>query len=141
MATDPLIAIHAELAQIKLAIIVLGSLVALAAIFTIVRGYFHVKGVFRGIVDDQFAREASRLLDRNKLSELKNLCSDMLADRPNHAHARWYLGRALLLDGELEASLREFEALRHICPSWKSEYIEPNIQEIDRLRAARSEPR
>jgi len=136
--TDPLVAIQSELAQIKLILLIVGSLVAVLVVLAIASRLFRFRGEIRSFLYDQFSRDASDLFDNNKLVELKSLCVGTLADQPNHVQARWHLARTLLLEGDLDASSREFEALRRICPSWDADYLAPYVQEIARLRAAQS---
>ena len=138
MPTDPLVAIQSELAQIKLILLIVGSLVAVLVVLAIASRLFRFRGEIRSFLYDQFSRDASDLFDNNKLVELKSLCVGTLADQPNHVQARWHLARTLLLEGDLDASSREFEALRRICPSWDADYLAPYVQEIARLRAAQS---
>ena len=138
MPTDPLIAIQSELAQIKLILLIVGTLVAILVILAIAGRLFRLRGEIRSFLYDQFSREASELFEANKLIELKSLCTGTLAQQPNHVQARWHLARTLLLDGDLDASAREFEALRRICPTWDAEYVAPYVQEIARLRAIQS---
>ena len=37
------------------------------------------------------------MLEKNQLDELISRCRTLLGERPNHAYARWHLGRSLLL--------------------------------------------
>jgi hypothetical protein len=138
MQTDPLVAIHAELAQIKLVLLIVGSLVATLTVLAIVSRLFRLRGEYRSFLYDQFSRDASELFDTNKLVELKTLCRSTLAHQPNHVQARWHLGRTLILEGDLDAATREFEALRRVCPTWDADYIAPYVQEMARLRAMQS---
>ena len=132
MPTEPLIAIQTELAQIKTILLVVSSVGGIAAILLIFRACFGLYRDFERVMANQFERQAGELLHENKLPELKALTLERLRDHPNHENARWYLARALYLDEDFEGAIREFSELVRICPSWKSEHIDPFMQEIEK---------
>ena len=132
MSTEPLIAIQAEITQIKTILLVVSSVGGVAAVLVIFRACFGVYRDLKKLMSEQFEHQASELLKENKLSELKALSLERLNEHPNHEYARWYLARALYLDEDYEGAIREFSELKRICPSWNSEHIEPFIQEIEK---------
>ena len=132
MPTEPLTAIQAEIAQIKMILLVVSSVGSVAAILIIFRACFGIYRDLRKLMFSQFEHQAGELLNKNKLTELKALTLERLRDHPNHEYARWYLARALYLDGDYEGATREFSELKRICPSWKSEHIDPFMQEIEK---------
>lgn len=134
MPTEPLIAIQAELAQIKTILLVVSSLGGIALLLIIVRGCIGLFRDIEGLMANHFERQASELFQENKLPALKALALERLQDNPNHEYARWYLARTLYVERDFDAALREFSELQRICPSWNVEHISPFVAEIERLR-------
>lgn len=132
MTTEPLIAIQAEITQIKTILLIVSSVGGVAMALVIFRACFGIYRDLRKLMSGQFEHQAGELLNENKLSELKALSLERLNEHPNHEYARWYLARALYLDKDYEGAIREFSELKRICPSWNSEHIEPFIQEIEK---------
>ncbi|MDD4928404.1 MAG: hypothetical protein PHP85_03875 [Gallionella sp.] len=132
MPTEPLIAIQAEIAQIKTILLVVSSIGGFAAILVMTRAGFGIYHDVERLMSKQFEQQAGELLHCNKLAELKALALERLQAHPNHEYARWYLARALYLDEDYEGAIREFSELKRICPSWKAEHIDPFMQEIEK---------
>ncbi|MDD4928479.1 MAG: hypothetical protein PHP85_04295 [Gallionella sp.] len=132
MSTEPLIAIQAEITQIRTILLVVSSVGGVAMALVIFRACFGIYRDLRKLMSGQFEHQAGELLNENKLSELKALSLERLNEHPNHEYARWYLARALYLDKDYEGAIREFSELKRICPSWNSEHIDPFIQEIEK---------
>ena len=132
MSTEPIIAIQAEITQIKTILLVVSSVGSVAALLVIFRACFGIYRDLRKLMAGQFEHQAGELLKENKLPELKAFALERLNGHPNHEYARWYLARALYLDEDYEGAIREFAELKRICPSWNSEHIEPFVQEIEK---------
>src|SRR5437868_14507258 len=105
MPIEQLNAIYSELAQIKIILIVTCAFITIAALATLVGGYFRVVSGLRRFTEDQFTREITELFERAELLEVIARSKAVLVQRPNHEYARWYLARALFLKGDLSESL------------------------------------
>lgn len=131
MSPDSLVAIQAELAGIKallaLAVYAGGVVLVLVTIRACVGLYADVKR----LMAKQFENQAENLLREDKLGELKRLAREQLDCEPNHEYARWYLARALYLDGDHDGARCEFIELERRCPSWKGDHIDPYLRAIE----------
>jgi cytochrome c-type biogenesis protein CcmH/NrfG len=119
----------AELKAIKLTLLAAATLVSLSVALAAYRTYQYVKHYVVKGLDDLFRTEGLDLLESGRLDELITQCQRKLLDRPNHAYAHWYLGRAYFLQERWHEARTEFEALRRISPDWAGS-IEPYIEEI-----------
>jgi hypothetical protein len=128
MDTAQLSELIAELRGIKIALYCAVTLIAIVAISTAVRTYFAFRLHLDREFDEQFKHEAAILFEKHELDKLVSRCRDMLGERPNHAYARWYLGRALLLQEQWVTGLEELLILRRKFPEW-ARNIDPVVKE------------
>lgn len=131
MSPEQFAALIAELAGIKLALYGTSALMVIAVVFAGVRTYFTARHQIDRQLEDLFRQEAEILFEKNELDELVLRCRAMLAERPNHAYARWYLGRSLSLQGKWGSALEEFTVLKGKFPNWASS-IDPFAKEATR---------
>ncbi|HEY2386300.1 MAG TPA: hypothetical protein VGK30_05015 [Candidatus Binatia bacterium] len=118
MSTEQASALLGELHNIRLAVTWAAGLLVLSTIFAAVRTFFVVRRTIDRQLDDLFRQDAQTLLEKNDLEKLIAQCRDHLTVRPNHAYARWYLARALLLREEWRLASEELAVLREKYPDW-----------------------
>jgi hypothetical protein len=139
MPTESLLAIQAELAQLRAVLIIISVIGGVFLVLGIVR---QLAGIYREIprmMSDSFKTDAEDLLEQNKLSDLKTRMLERLESHPNFDYAHWYLARALYLEGDDDAALREFAILKKLSPSWNASHIDPYVKTIhERRNAAKS---
>lgn len=104
-------------------------MVTLSVALAAYRTYTYIKHYVVKGLDDLFRTEGLKLLESGRLDDLISECQHKLLDRPNHAYAHWYLGRAYFLQERWQDARTEFETLRRISPDWVSS-IDPYIDEI-----------
>src|SRR5437016_1279615 len=97
MSTEQISALIAELRGIRIALTCAAVLLVLSVIFAAVRTFFTVRRTIDRQLNDLFRQDAEILFEKGELDKLISHCRDHLEGRPNHAYARWYLARALLL--------------------------------------------
>lgn len=96
--------------------------------FAAVRTYFAARYNLDREVNTIFNEEAESPFEKNELDQLILRCRTHLEKRPNHAYARWYLARALLIQQQWSAALEQLTTLRGKIPDW-ADHIEPLIRE------------
>jgi len=128
MSPEQLTPLIAELGGIKLALYVTSALVVISVVFAAVRTYFAARHHLDREIDDLFKQEAEILFEKNQLDELISRCRTLLGERPNHAYARWHLGRSLLLQERWALALEELMVLRRKFPDWAAN-IDPLTKE------------
>jgi len=128
--------LQSELWQIKVAVIVTGIAIILLCALAAGRMYSYVKRYVTHRLDALFREEAVNLIEKGDTTALKSMAFEKLKERPNHADAHWYLARALYLEKDWPAALREFEATRALMPNWDIEYVKPYVEEIKTRQAA-----
>jgi hypothetical protein len=131
MPTDSLIAIQSELADIKTILLVVSVVGGIALLFAIIRTLFDLYFDIQRLMAKHFESAADDLLKQNRLAELKAHVAERLTTHPNHEYARWYLARALYLEGDRESAQREFAVLARLCPSWRDQHIDPFLRELE----------
>lgn len=131
MPTDSLIAIQSELAEIKTVLMIVAIGGGIALLLVVIRTLFGFYFDIRKLLAKTFESVADDLLKQNRLAELKAHAAERLSTHPNHEYARWYLARALYLDGDRESARREFDVLAKLCPSWRDEHIDPFLRELE----------
>lgn len=67
-------------------------------------------------------------VEKNDLDKLVARCRGLLEERPNHAYARWYLARSLLLQEQWAVALEQLTILRPKFPDWGAN-VDPLIKE------------
>lgn len=112
----------------KLALYMTAALIVLSVIFAALRMYFAVRHQLDRELNDAFKEEAEILFEKNKLDQLIPRCRALLEERPNHAYARWYLGRSLFLKQQWAMALEELSILRAKFPDWAAN-LDPLIKE------------
>ena len=122
--------LFAELSAIKVAVYLIFGFVVVIAIATALRIYYFAKRLAQGQLDDEFKAEASDLLEKAKLDKLIEITTEKIEERPNHTYAHWYLARAYYLKTEWQRALEEFAVVGRLEPSWKEDYVDPFVQEI-----------
>jgi hypothetical protein len=118
MTAEQFSALIAEAKSIRIALEGAAALFVLFMIFIAVCTYFALRRTVDRDLEENFKDDAQTLFEKNKLDELMSRCRSQLAERPNHAYARWYLGRALLLKGQWAEALEQLDALRTLVPHW-----------------------
>jgi cytochrome c-type biogenesis protein CcmH/NrfG len=118
-----------ELRAIKFILLAAATLVTLSVTLAAYRTYTYIKHYVVKGLNDLFRTEGLDLLESGRLDDLISECQRKLLDRPNHAYAHWYLGRAYFLQERWQDARTEFETLRRISPDWASS-IDPYIEEI-----------
>ena len=136
MSPEQFATLQSEIWQIKIAVIVTGIAIILICALAAVRMYFSVKRYVTRRLDDLFREEANDLIEKGDTTSLKTLALGKLKERPNHADAHWYLGRALYMEKDWSAALAEFEATRSLMPNWDVEHVSPFVAEIKARQAA-----
>ena len=120
-----------ELRGMKLALYVAAALIVVSVLFAALRTYFAARHELDRQLNDTFNQEAQILFEKNKLDQLIPRCRALLEERPNHAYARWYLGRSLFLQQQWAMALEQLSILRSKFPDWA-----PNLDPF--IREARS---
>jgi hypothetical protein len=128
MSTEQVSALLSELRGIKFALYAASALIVISVVFAAVRAYFAARHHLDRQVDKLFKQEAEILFEKNQLDELVSRCRALLEERPNHAYARWYLGRSLLLQEQWAMALEELVVLRRKFPDWAAN-IDPLTKE------------
>ena len=118
MSTEQISVLIAELRGIRIAITCAAALLVLSVIFAAIRTFFTVRRTIDRQLHDLFRQDAAILFEKNELDKLISHCRDHLRGRPNHAYARWYLARALLLKEQWPLALEELTVLRNKFPDW-----------------------
>lgn len=111
-------ALLGELRGIRLALTWAAGLLVLSTILAAVRTFFVVRRTIDRQLDDLFTQDAQTLFEKNDLENLIAECRNRLKARPNHAYARWYLARALLLREQWRLASDELAVLREKYPDW-----------------------
>lgn len=120
-----------ELAQIRLATYAILLIVVVTAVGTAVRTYSYVKQLARKELGDLFRSEARDLFEKGHLDKLVAIASDRIKERPNDAHAHWYLARVYRLWGNWDHALNEMEIVGKLVPEWRAEYVMPFIRAVE----------
>ena len=140
MSTEQLSVLVAELRGIRIALHCAVALFLLSVIFAAVRTYFTVRRTLDRELSDLFKHDAEILFEKNELDELISRCRAQLRGRPNHAYARWYLARALLLKEQWSVALEEFTVLRNTFPDWANSIAPLATEARSRLEGDRHSP-
>jgi tetratricopeptide (TPR) repeat protein len=84
-------------------------------------------------INEKWARkpQAETDLDLGKYDEVIARCLKDINDNPRHAKAHWYLGKAYYDKGMCKEAREQMELLARLQPSWRAEFTEPYVQEID----------
>jgi hypothetical protein len=120
-----------ELRGMKLALYVTAALIVVSVIFAAIRAYFAFRHQLDRELNDAFNQEAEILFEKNELDQLVPRCRALLEERPNHAYARWYWARSLLLQAEWPMALEQLNILRRKFPDWAPN-VDPLIKEARR---------
>jgi hypothetical protein len=118
-----------ELRAIKFILLGAAAFVTLSVALAAYRTYTYIKHYVVKGLDNRFRTEGLDLLERGRLDDLISECQRRLLDRPNHAYARRYLGRAYFLQECWLEARTDFEALRRIHLDWAG-WIDPYIEEV-----------
>ena len=96
---------------------------------------FKIRDDLRGLlkINEKWARnpQAETDLELGKHDEVIARCLQDIDDNPRHAKAHWYLGRAYFEKEMLSEAKEQLELLAKLYPSWRAEFTEPYVQEID----------
>lgn len=76
--------------------------------------------------------QAETDLDLGIQDEVIARCLRDINDNPRHAKAHWYLGKAYYQKEMWNEAKAQMELLAKLDPSWRAEFTEPYVQEIDR---------
>jgi tetratricopeptide (TPR) repeat protein len=128
MSPEQFSSLITEVRGVKLALYVTAALIVVSVVFTAIRTYFAARHQLDRELNDAFNQEAEILFEKNKLDQLIPRCRALLEERPNHAYARWYLGRSLLLQQEWAVALEQLSILRRKFPNWAAN-VDPLINE------------
>lgn len=80
---------------------------------------------------DYFREQCQKLLETNKLDELVTYARERIRKRPNHTYAHWYLARAFYLQQKWIESLRAFNEVSRLDPSWIEDSVTPYVRAIE----------
>lgn len=130
-----------ELRAIKLTLFAAATFVTLSVALAAYRTYTYVKHYVVKGLDDLFRTQGLDLLETGRLDDLICECQRKLLDRPNHAYAYRYLGRAYFLQGRWHDARSEFETLRRISPNWQVRSIPTSRKSVRRKANQTRRPR
>lgn len=125
-----------ELVWIKWALIVIAAafvLLTLAAIAGL-WGLARVPAAIRERVS--FSDRAKRLLDKDQLEELVELCDRQTAEYPGDANAYWFQAQADYRKGKLRRALSALHRVHELQPDWDATYTDPMIAAIEQRLAS-----
>jgi len=90
--------------------------------------------------NEYFRTHCQKLLETNKLDELVAYARDRIQKRPNHTYAHWYLARAFYLQQKWKESLRAFNEVARLDPSWIDDSVTPYVRAIETKLRPREMP-
>ncbi len=128
MSPDQFSSLISELRGIKLGLYATAAVIVVSVALAAVRTYFAARHRLDRELNDMFNQEAQILFEKNELKQLAAQCRALLEERPNHAYARWYLGRSLLLQQEWAMALEQLTVLRRKFPDWAAS-IDPLMKD------------
>lgn len=122
-----------QLTQIKwiLASICFIFLVGLIGLITMI--YIGKKSIDKEEKDKPFKDMLSDLLDKDDLEGIIKEAKEKLKQYPKHLHAHWYLAQAYYRKKEYQNALNELNLISENAPSWKDQYLNPYIDEINKI--------
>jgi tetratricopeptide (TPR) repeat protein len=123
----------ATLQSIRTALYWLIAGVALLGVVGLLRLWFAIREDLRSAHAKVFQRLAGLYLEEGKLKELVDLCEAKLRQRPNHAYALWYLGRAHYLLKDYDKAKPPLQKLAEVEPGWDAGYVQPILDQIDKI--------
>jgi tetratricopeptide (TPR) repeat protein len=85
-------------------------------------------------INEKWARkpQAETDLDLGKYDEVIARFLKGINDNPRHAKAHWYLGKAYYDKGMWQEAKAQMEFLARLNPSWRAEFADPYLREIER---------
>ena len=122
------------LQEIRGYIFILTVCVCVSLTFFVFNWISNIYSNFKKEYDNYFVNEASRLFELGKYSDLISHCNEKLQKYPNHTHAKWWLAKVKLSQGNNDEASILFKELSLIEPDWKEKYIDPYLEQIEKSK-------